>query len=289
MATVGTQVSSYPFAIPSFTAQTESSDPPSEDPDIAEGRDANLWSAEIEALGLTLGVGGRAQFILDVGTPAVAIGSLKVQVAGALVTMPLTAALALTAAVPNFIYANLDTTLYVASTVGFPTDATRFVPIATWDGLAPSAVDARPVNLAWGSPLFTAEGLGVALNASTAKGQQTVISMVEGFSAAISGATVTFASLIPAGCLVLGVTSLVTTAITGATDFDLGDGVDIDAFGAALPIALSSASDLTDSTLASPAIYTAATDVIATANGGAFTAGDLRVAVHYLSLTAPTS
>lgn len=289
MADVGSQTSLFPGAIPAFPVQFEGADAPIEDATLAEGKDANLWSAESQAIAEVLGIGARGQSLLDFGTPAIAIGDLRVQVAGTLVTLPATPVLVLTGAVANFIYADLDAGIYVASTVGFPTDGTRFIPIATWDGLAPAVVDARPVNVGWGAPNWTKDGGGMALESASGNGQKTGVQIAEGFFTPLVGATHTFVGLIPAGSMVIGVTSRVTALITGATDFDLGDGTTVDKFGAALPVAATSTSDLTDSTVTAPTIYTVATDVVLTANGGAFTAGDIRVAVHYLILTAPTS
>tara|TARA_R100001244_G_scaffold25113_2_gene25462 strand:+ start:114554 stop:115786 length:1233 start_codon:yes stop_codon:yes gene_type:complete len=106
----------------------------------------------------------------------------------------------------------------------------------------------------------------------------------------LTGATVTATSLIPAGALVLGVSARVTTTITGATTFDVGDGADVDRWGTAIV--------LTAATLVQPADYTdntvvwqgsAAGDVVLTANGSNFTAGAIRVVVTYMSLTAPTT
>jgi len=105
----------------------------------------------------------------------------------------------------------------------------------------------------------------------------------------LSGATATAASLVPAGSLVLAVTTRVTTLITGATTFDIGDGTDVDAFGAAIAVAATTTTDLTDYTITAPPIYAAASDIVLTANGGSFSAGAVRITVHYLSATASTS
>lgn len=104
----------------------------------------------------------------------------------------------------------------------------------------------------------------------------------------LSGATATATSLIPAGSLVLGVSCRVTTAITGATTFDVGDGSDVDAFGAAIAIALDTTTDLTDSTITAAPIYASATNVVLTANGSNFTGGAVRVTVHYMTITPAT-
>ncbi len=105
----------------------------------------------------------------------------------------------------------------------------------------------------------------------------------------LTGASVTATDLIPAGSLVLGVSCRVTTAITGATTFDVGDGTDVDRFGAAIAIALNTTSDLTDTTVATPPIYAGATGVVLTANVSDFTAGAVRITVHYITISAPTS
>ncbi len=105
----------------------------------------------------------------------------------------------------------------------------------------------------------------------------------------LSGASATTSGLIPAGSLILGVSVRVTTAITGATDFDIGDGTDVDAFGAAIAIGGGTTSDLSDWTISTPPLVTSATEVVLTANGSNFTAGAVRIVVWYTTLTAPTS
>lgn len=103
---------------------------------------------------------------------------------------------------------------------------------------------------------------------------------------ALSGPTATAVGLIPAGSLVMGVVARVTTPITGATSFDIGDGSDVDRWGAAITTTTTSPTDFTDNTLS---WTTSAGDVVFTANGGNFTAGAVRLVVTLMSLTAPTS
>lgn len=106
-------------------------------------------------------------------------------------------------------------------------------------------------------------------------------------------ADATASGLIPAGAIPIGVTTRVTTAITGATGYDAGDGVDQDAWGANIAVALGTTSDNTDWTGAGAAVplnmYPAANDLVLTPIGGAFTAGVVRVTVHYIDVIAPTS
>lgn len=106
---------------------------------------------------------------------------------------------------------------------------------------------------------------------------------------ALSGASVASSGLIPAGSIVLGITCRVTTLITGATTFDIGDGTDVDRWGAGIAVTSNTTTTAANATITSVPIYATATDVVLTANGSDFTAGAVRVTVHYISLTAPTS
>lgn len=97
--------------------------------------------------------------------------------------------------------------------------------------------------------------------------------------------SVTISNAIPAGAILVGLKTLVTIAITGATSFDIGDDVpDVDRWGAALSIILSSTSDNTDWTDTAIKVETAARDIILTANGGNFTGGEVSVTAYYISL-----
>lgn len=106
---------------------------------------------------------------------------------------------------------------------------------------------------------------------------------------AMSGATVTATNLIPAGAFIIGITARVTTEITGATTWDLGDGSDVDRWGAALALSAGTLVDPTDYTVAGFGQFSSASDVVLTANVSNFTAGAVRITVHYIDLTAPTS
>lgn len=109
----------------------------------------------------------------------------------------------------------------------------------------------------------------------------------------VAAATDTCLNLIPAGSMVVGVTTRVTTAVTGSsgfTGFSIGDGTDADRWGANVAPGLNETTDLTDCTITSIPIYSSATSIILTQVGGATfnTGGVVRVTVHYISLTAPT-
>jgi hypothetical protein len=109
-----------------------------------------------------------------------------------------------------------------------------------------------------------------------------------------AAATATATNLIPAGSMVIGITTRVTTAVTGDagfTGFNIGDGSDVDRWGANVTPTVDQTTDLTDCTVTTPPIYAAATSVVLTQVGGStFVAGGVvRITVHYISLTAPTA
>jgi hypothetical protein len=110
-----------------------------------------------------------------------------------------------------------------------------------------------------------------------------------------AAATATATNLIPAGCLCIGVSTRVLTAVTGDagfTGFNIGDGTDPDMFGANVSPSLNATTTLANSTITAPVINTsAAKSVVLTQVGGTtFNAGGVvRITVHYIDLTAPTT
>ena len=99
----------------------------------------------------------------------------------------------------------------------------------------------------------------------------------------LSGADSTSSIVIPAGTLLLGVSTRTLTAITGATSFDCGIAGDIGKFGAALGIAPGS----THLGIIAPEPVLTDTAVLLTANGGPFTGGTVRIAIHGLTCGIP--
>jgi hypothetical protein len=104
-------------------------------------------------------------------------------------------------------------------------------------------------------------------------------------------ATLVATNLIPAGSIVLGVTARVTTLLTSvaATSFAIGDGSDADRWGTGIVFTAGTTTSLADATITSVPLYAAVTNVVLTPNTGTFTAGVVRLTVHYISLTAATS
>jgi Major tropism determinant N-terminal domain len=94
----------------------------------------------------------------------------------------------------------------------------------------------------------------------------------------LSGASVTASVPIPADCIVLAVGALVTTAITGATSYEVGVSGNLSQFGSALAIAAGSS----NFGLIGPTAFYNNTSLIITAAGGSFTAGQVRLSISIL-------
>lgn len=102
----------------------------------------------------------------------------------------------------------------------------------------------------------------------------------------LSGASVDTTIVIPTRCVLLGVSTRTTAAITGATSYDCGPtGGTVDAYGGSLGIASGS----TNIGVIGPTAFYSDTTVTLTANGSNFTGGAVRVSIQYLQLGAPTS
>ncbi|ARB06122.1 ribonuclease III [Dinoroseobacter phage vB_DshS-R5C] len=119
----------------------------------------------------------------------------------------------------------------------------------------------------------------------TANGAGVKLSSIEEELTSLSGATVTSSAAFPNQSLMLSVSLRVTTSITGATSFDCGDSGSASRFGGSLGI---TAGTTNQGTIGPTGNY-ASTPVVLTANGGNFTGGDVRIALHYLEFIAPTS
>jgi hypothetical protein len=102
----------------------------------------------------------------------------------------------------------------------------------------------------------------------------------------VTGATVTATSLIPDGALVVGVTTKITTqlgATGGTTGYQVGDGTDPDRWGVAAAVTAGTTTDNTNATATTVQMFTAANDVVLTADGGNFDGtGVIDVNVFYL-------
>jgi len=139
------------------------------------------------------------------------------------------------------------------------------------------AIDIRYNGSAWNTVVSGA--------ASTANGAFTQFEIASELLAGLSGASVTTTVAFPNQCIILGVSVYVVDAITGATDYDVGDGSTQDRFGGSLGIATGS----NNQGLIGPLGNYGVTTVTLTSNGGSFTAGDVRVGLHYIATGAATS
>lgn len=101
----------------------------------------------------------------------------------------------------------------------------------------------------------------------------------------LSGASVSSTLTFPNQCIIYGVSSRVTTTITGATSFDVGDGTTANRFGGTLGLSAGS----TNQGTIGPAGNYSTPNVVLTANGSNFTGGAVRISAHYSVLNAPTS
>lgn len=102
--------------------------------------------------------------------------------------------------------------------------------------------------------------------------------------AGLSGASVNSTIQIPDRGLVIAVNVRVTTAITGATSFDVGISGDTTRYGTGIGVALDSTSV---GMSLYPTTYYAATPIVLTAGGSNFSGGDVRLTVQYLKPRGP--
>ena len=103
----------------------------------------------------------------------------------------------------------------------------------------------------------------------------------------VTGATVTATALIPAGSVIMGVTSKVTTALGtggGTTGYQIGTATDADRWADKTGTVLGTQTDNRDWTSGTIENFATATDVIVTAKGGNFNGtGVIYISVQYMA------
>jgi hypothetical protein len=124
-------------------------------------------------------------------------------------------------------------------------------------------------------------GASVDLARSTSGGT-TGVAVAEELVAGLSGAFVDSTVVIPDRAIVLGVSTRTVTAITGASSYDCGIAGEAAKFGGSIGVAAGS----TNRGVIGPQAFYAPTPVRLTANGGVFTGGAVRLAIHYLTIGA---
>ena len=114
----------------------------------------------------------------------------------------------------------------------------------------------------------------------------TIVRVVEIDHTLSAASTSTTAAIIPDKAIVLGVSGRVIDAIEGATSWSLGVPGSTDRYGAGYGI---DAGSFARGVTGQPQAYFGNTPLEVTSAGGNFTAGRIRLAVHFFEITAPIS
>jgi len=148
--------------------------------------------------------------------------------------------------------------------------------VRVWTGSAWTGLDVAMGLLTRASSVRVAEGPA---------GAATDVAVTEELLSGLSGASVTSTITIPNRAIVLGVSTRTVTAIAGAGSYDCGLAGEASKFGGSLGAAQGS----TNVGVIGPQAFYSATPIILTANGGNFSGGAVRIAIHYLLPIAPQS
>lgn len=139
---------------------------------------------------------------------------------------------------------------------------------------------------------FPAAKLSEAGSVAGAHGSTVQLCLIED-TIACSGASSVSTQQIPNRAVVLAVSVLVVTAISGATSYNVdattsasgGGGTTAGQFGANLGVSAGSS----NSGVIGPTAWYAASTIKLTANGGSFSGGSVRISIQYMLCGAPTS
>ncbi|WP_206412839.1 DUF2793 domain-containing protein [Nitratireductor soli] len=165
----------------------------------------------------------------------------------------------------------------------------KLAPRAGWLAFAEDEAQALIFDGAAWRTLAEALGL-MALAASTIvsqgpAGSANAIVVAEELLAGLAGASVDSTVLIPNRAIVFGVSTRTVTAVTGAASYDCGLAGEQSKFGGSLGAAPGS----TNAGVIGPQAFYGDTAIRLTANGGDFTGGAVRIAIHYFLPTVPQS
>jgi Protein of unknown function (DUF2793) len=111
------------------------------------------------------------------------------------------------------------------------------------------------------------------------------MAVAEELLSGLSGASVDSTITIPDRAIVLGVSTRTVTTVTGAASYDCGIAGEPSKFGGSLGVAAGS----TNAGVIGPQAFYAPTPIRLTANGGSFTGGAVRIAIHTLLPRVPQS
>lgn len=109
--------------------------------------------------------------------------------------------------------------------------------------------------------------------------------VIEFQQSALSGASVTCSTQIPANCIVLAVGVRVTTTIVGPTSYEIGESGNLSEFGSGLSLPAGS----NNFGLIGPKAFYSNTNLILTATGGNFSAGAVRISISYMLANPPAN
>jgi len=118
----------------------------------------------------------------------------------------------------------------------------------------------------------------------TAGGAETLGRVIEIDHTLALAASSTTTAIIPDKAVVLGVTGRVTTALAGVTGWSLGVAGATNRYGSGYGPAFNA---FAHGVTGQPQAYFGATALEITAEGGSFTAGAIRLAVHFLAISPP--
>lgn len=127
-----------------------------------------------------------------------------------------------------------------------------------------------------------APSVNVALGAA---GGATGVAVLEETLTGLSGASVSSTIQIPDRAICLGVSTRTLATVTGATSYDCGIAGEANKFGGSLGVAAGG----TNAGVIGPQAFYADTPIVLTANGGSFTGGSVRFAIHYLMVGIPAA
>lgn len=117
---------------------------------------------------------------------------------------------------------------------------------------------------------------------SSASGATTELLVIEE-ELTLNGATTDSTIVIPDRSVVLGVSTRTTENITGAASYDCGISGEVAKFGGSLSLSVNA----TNSGVIGPTAFYTDTSVRLSANGGSFTGGKVRIAIHYILCGVP--
>lgn len=153
-----------------------------------------------------------------------------------------------------------------------------YAPVAGWR----IYLEDEDALLAYDGAAWAAAGQ-VAARSPTSRASTAIRVLEEDHAVSAGGASDTTIQ-IPDRAVVFGVTGRVTQAVSGAVSWDLGVAGATNRYGSSIGVA---ADSIVNGVSGQPVAYFADTPLRLTANGGSFTGGVVRLAIHYLILSVP--